>query len=370
MRGMLLLGALLAVLPLPAFADGVESPGPHREITVMTRNLYLGADLARTITARSLEEFIAAVTQTFAVVQATNVAERAEALADEIEATDPDLIGLQEVALWRSQFPADFSPIPNATTVELDFLAILLEALARRGLGYAVVGISTGTDVEAPRFTRSGLEDLRFTDREVLLARDGRGSSGPELFNARAGHFTTNLAVSSVAGQVTLQRGWVSVDARVRGKKFRFITTHLETEDFAEGAPAVQAAQAEELLQGPADTDLPVVLLGDFNSRADSTGTATYGKLLAAGFDDAWQTAHPQRPGFTCCQAEDLRNPVSSLDQRIDLVLLRGGFDVEDVRLVGSQPSERTPSGLWSSDHAGVVATIELSSRARNGSDD
>ena len=106
--------------------------------------------------AATLAEFIAAVTTTFAIVQETNSPERAEAMADEIEVTQPDLIGLQEVVLWRSQFPADFSPTPKATRIEFDFLQLLLDALTARGLHYAPVVRSTGFDIEAPRQVPNG----------------------------------------------------------------------------------------------------------------------------------------------------------------------------------------------------------------------
>jgi hypothetical protein len=42
------------------------------------------------------------------------------------------------------------------------------------------------------------------------------------------------------------------------------------------------------------------------------------------------------------------------------LILYRGGFSVRDIKLVGEKPSDRTPSGLWPSDHAGVVASLRL----------
>jgi hypothetical protein len=73
------------------------------------------------------------------MVHATNFPERAQALAAGIAANQPDLVGLQEVSLIRSQVPPDFSPIPNATTVEFDYLQILLDALAAHGLSYAPV---------------------------------------------------------------------------------------------------------------------------------------------------------------------------------------------------------------------------------------
>lgn len=271
MQRLILISALLlAVLPLPAIAQQAVPFRGDREVTVMSRNLYLGADLGRGVRARNLAEFIAAVTTNFAILQATNFPERAQALADEINATQPDLIGLQEVSLWRSQFPADFSPAPNATTVEFDFLQLLLGAPAARGLQYAPVAISIGFDIEAPRVTPLSFQDIRLTDRDVILVREDLRTADLKLSNISEGHFATNLVVNTVAGPVTIRRGWASVDAKIRGKTFRFVTTHLETEDFAPDAPAVQVAQAEELLQGPANTHLPVVLLGDFNSRADA----------------------------------------------------------------------------------------------------
>jgi len=42
-------------------------------------------------------------------------------------------------------------------------------------------------------------------------------------------------------------------------------------------------AQAAELLANPAATDLPLVLVGDFNSPGDGTGV-TYNALMAARF--------------------------------------------------------------------------------------
>lgn len=51
------------------------------------------ADLSPLLAAPSISDLIPAVTAAFAAVQATNFPERAEAPADEIAATRPDLIG-------------------------------------------------------------------------------------------------------------------------------------------------------------------------------------------------------------------------------------------------------------------------------------
>jgi hypothetical protein len=57
--------------------------------------------------------------------------QRAEALADEIVRASPDLVGLQEAALFRTQIPAD-GPATPATNVSYDFIQILIDALEDR----------------------------------------------------------------------------------------------------------------------------------------------------------------------------------------------------------------------------------------------
>ncbi len=361
----LVLTFLAMCFVIRASADDDSRDG--RLVSVMTQNLDLGATLSGAAAATTPQELIDAVTGIFHAVQATSFPERAEALADEIAAQHPDLIGLQEVALWRSQYPADLSPTPNALTVEFDFLQILLDALAVRGLRYDVVAVVVENDIEGPAdaegrrcifplgFSQGDCRDIRLTDREVILAR--ADSRGPRLHlsNVQVGTFANNLTLSTLTGVFMAQRGWASVDVQVRGQSFRFITTHLDPD-----APLVQVAQADEIVQGPAHTMLPVLFVCDCNSPADGTGTASYGHLIAAGFEDAWSAQHPRDPGFTCCEDENLLNSKPTLTARIDLVLFRGDFSVEDVTRVGDAPADRTPSGLWPSDHAGVVARLWL----------
>ena len=150
------------------------------------------------------------------------------------------------------------------------------------------------------------------------------------------------------------------MDAKVRGKTFRFINTHLEPESPSAAVNAIQVAQGNEILSGPADTELPVILAGDYNSRADGTGTQTYDNLIGAEFTDAWSTTHPGELGNTWGHDDDLRNMTVDLTQRLDLVLFRGGLCAFDADLVGEKLTDRTPSGLWPSDHAGIVATLGL----------
>ena len=128
-----------------------------------------------------------------------------------------------------------------------------------------------------------------------------------------------------------LARGWASVDVQLPEAAVRFVTTHLEVATTPRAAEA-QLAQAEELLDGPADTEMAVVLSGDFNARP---GRAAYERIRAAGFDDAWTRAHPDGPdGLTCCYAMPLNNPEDRLGKRIDLVLTRGALTATEAFVV------------------------------------
>ena len=350
--------ALLVILALrPAAAATHAGAG---ELTVMTRNLSFGTDLGPIVAATTELEFVTAVAAAFTQAQASDFPGRARAWADEIERAQPDLIGLQEAALWRTQTPADFSPTPNATTVQIDLLALLLAELRSRGLRYEVVVAQTGTDIEAPGLFPTGIVDVRLTQREVILARK---APGLRLTNTQGGQYAAYVTVPTIIGvPVALPWAWASVDATRSGRSFRFATTHLDPI-----SGIAQQLQANEFLAGAGSKTLPIVWVGDFNSNAEGTvntgvpsATPTYQSIIASGYADAWSARHPSDPGFTCCQAINLLNPTSTLTERVDLVLTRGPFHVGKASLVGDAASDRLLSGLWPSDHAGVVVTLEL----------
>lgn len=347
---------LLLALPLAAGCADSGPTGPRDPVvvTVMTRNLYVGADFGPFFQVGSLAEVPAAAGEFWSEVQETDFAARAGALAVEIEDTRPHLVGLQEVSLFRVQSPGDFflGDLRPATDTVLDHLALLLDSLSARGLSYHVASRSPDFDVEGPLEVPGGRDDLRLTDREVILARGDVAVSSP-----RGEHYERALLVAAGVVSVRIRKGWASVDARIGGADVRFVSTHLEIREFG---PEVQLAQADELLEVTDASPLPVVLVGDFNSAADGSTTATYGRLTGSGFRDAWSEARPADPGPTCCHSSDLRDPNSSLDSRIDLVLLGPGVEVRRVDRLGAAPGDRTASGLWPSDHAGVVATVAI----------
>jgi endonuclease/exonuclease/phosphatase family metal-dependent hydrolase len=196
---------------------------------------------------------------------------------------------------------------------------------------------------------------VRLTDRIAMLARADLSTADLKLSNVRTGHFNTFLEVPTFSGPIQYRRGWISVDAKIRGKSFRFITTHLDSV-----VPPIRAAQAGELISGPANTSLPVVMAGDFNSAPGGPPTEAYGRVTAAGFADAWSQLRAGNPGYTCCHAADLQVLGPPLNRRIDLILTRGGLRALSVDVLGAAPGDRTSSGLWPSDHAGVAARLDL----------
>jgi endonuclease/exonuclease/phosphatase family metal-dependent hydrolase len=238
-----------------------------------------------------------------------------------------------------------------------DYLEILRAALAARGLDYKVAGKVQNVDVELPMVTGSDpltFDDIRLTDFDVVLARSDVSVSKVVALNYQARLFLSNLGLE-------VPRGYVALDATVGSRTYRFATTHLEDTPF----PDIQLAQARELAAALSPETKPVVLVGDFNSPAPDGGAYPY--LVSQGFVDAWPLNRrtDQGQGLTWGHDPDLRNPNDAFTVRIDLVFVRGGFsDSHDVAVTadvwGDEPSERTASGMWASDHAAVIAQLTL----------
>jgi len=353
-------------------------PGRGKEVRVMTRNVYLGANLLPALAAKSLDEAVAANGQILREVTANDFPTRARGLAAEILAEKPDLVGLQEVALWRTA-PPSLAPLqtgPSATAVRYDYLGELLAELnAGKGKGgkgkpqYEVVVVQQEFDLEAPADENGvagdgvpalGIPDAeingRLTMRDAILARRG---AGVRTWNEAGAHFATTLPVEVLGNVLNVVRGWTATDAKVRGSHpFRFVNTHLEAFQ-----PEVRAAQAGELVApgGPATSGLPVVLLGDLNSDDDTVKEPerlAYEVLLGAGMASR-STGDPP----SCCLASSLLaegagGSVADFDHQVDHVLTR---DHDAVTLKRSAVTGLLPvDGFWSSDHAGVFSALRF----------
>ena len=374
-----LLAASILVLALPALASARASEksqhdqGRGKVVGVMTRNLYLGADLSPAIGASSLEALTEANGQILREVSANHFPIRAKGLADEIRAESPDLVGLQEVALWRTA-PPSLQPLqtgPSATEVRYDYLQELMAQLNRGDAAphYEVVVVQKEFDLEAPADENEvagdgpaaqGIPNAeingRLTMRDAILAKS---SGGVHTWNPQSGNFATLLEVPILGQKVPVERGWTAVDARVRGSgPFRFVNTHLEAFD-----PLVRQAQAAELVapEGPATSDLPVVLVGDLNSDDDTVSGAdrlAYETLLGAGMVER-STDDP----LGCCLNSSLLavgagGSVSDFDHQVDHVMTRdpSQIQLQDSAVTGLQPV----SGFWDSDHAGLFSALRF----------
>jgi endonuclease/exonuclease/phosphatase family metal-dependent hydrolase len=378
--------AAFVLVPLFAAEAGADSARP---VKVMTRNLYLGADLNPPVRAAlsapdpvsALIAFGNANAALWNTVQQTNFPDRAELLADEIAENKPDLIGLQEVALWRSgplELPnlatgelGNFA-LPNATTVDYDFLDILLSGLEARGEEYEVVTNTQEADVEAPSFIgipgQPGfvpLQDHRLTMRDVILRR-----SAVHVHDSGIGNYAANFSVSLGGRAFVFTRGFGWADVSVGKRDFRFINTHLESE-----LSIFALLQAQQLLTtgpgGASAAGKDVVLACDCNSDP-LNGTikpndtvphwAAYRFITGdAGYFDEWPLAEPSDPGFTSGLNQLVNNPdLSTIDHRIDMVFGRRAngrkIPASSGWITGDEA--RTEDGLWASDHMGVVVRL------------
>src|SRR6185312_12751881 len=90
-----LIVAVSACAALPAAASAKK-----QDLTVMTRNVYLGADLIPLASAPDEAAFEQAAAQRFQTVQHNDFPARAKLLAKDIKKTKPDLIGIQEATTW------------------------------------------------------------------------------------------------------------------------------------------------------------------------------------------------------------------------------------------------------------------------------
>lgn len=157
-----------------------------------------------------------------------------------------------------------------------------------------------------------------------------------------------------------------------------FVTTEAEAVKYATETrgPALDLLMADmELAAGAA----AVFVTGDFNepslhdwtAEAVATGRhpvvvdwPTTGRLVAAGFADAYRAVHPdpvENPAYTWTPAYD-EAATDDHPDRIDFVLVRGdGVRVTDAGIVGEDgPRSDIVVTPWPSDHRAVVAEVSF----------
>src|SRR5918996_6617543 len=135
---------------VPGVASGAPRPVSAVTMDVGVYNVYLGADLNPLFGASSLPDLIARAGGIYAEVERTDFPQRAEAIADLVADDSPDVLGLNEVALWETapwtfvQTPSGQLPVTTGPyTPSFDFEQILLDALAAEGEPYTVVATNS-----------------------------------------------------------------------------------------------------------------------------------------------------------------------------------------------------------------------------------
>jgi endonuclease/exonuclease/phosphatase family metal-dependent hydrolase len=395
----------LTLLPGVADAKGKGKKKGH-QLTVMTRNLYLGADLTPALQANNVDQAINAGGEIVNQVHATKFPSiRAASIAAEIRKRQPDIVGLQEAALWRTG-PVNLAAAlgtPVATQIDPqggDFLADLLNAVNTKskkkgkkgsasaakkgkkgGVRYVLAVVKPEFDFELPvndDGNGSGLagadHNERLTMRDAILVRKG---AGIKFSHPTSGTFSTLLRETLAGGARTVDvtRGWTAIDVKARGRSLHIVDAHLEAFD-SQGTNAtnqgttlgkgdVRAAQAAQLVTPmPSGAirpgKIPTILIGDMNSDDDTVANNgdrnAYMALVAGGFTER-STATP----LGCCLNDPFLvggpNSINDFDHQVDHVLANRG----KIKFVKGFVDGRAPvNGLYPSDHAALTSVLKI----------
>jgi hypothetical protein len=376
--GLAALVALTALVAAPGADAKPKKKAKTVPVKVMTRNIYLGADLSPALNANSFPAFTAANGAILREVEATDFPRRVIGLAQEIQQKKPDLIGIQEGAWWRTGPPptlqAPYAQGPNgnftATTDKYNFLQILLGALEDRGLSYEIAVEKVEFDFEAPtdydNNPNTGLfggEVMgRLTMRDAILVNEDSRVKA-KLKNPQSGTYSS-LYTPNISGiDVPVTRGWTAGDITVqkgKGKskvkrKFRFVNTHFEAFDDETQRPSIRALQATEVVNGPASKKR-TIMLGDFNSNVTGVQPGdeqAFQVIRDAGFERR-ATSNP----LSCCVNNLFTAPPSQFDHQVDHVVTNMG---NKAKLVNSSVTGlEQVNGIYNSDHAGVFSKLKL----------
>lgn len=322
------------------YANGRWGP---KKVVVMTRNVYVGADVDKVISETDPSKIPGLVQEALLELISTDFPERAVTLAKEIKWWRPHLVGFQEISTIEVNLP-DYGMV-----FSYNFEDILLDAISSLKLDYKFVERAKNTDVT---IALDANNSVHLVDYDVVIARDD-----VEIISHGWANYIARLPVPALG--IDILRGYVDVTAKVGRKIYRFVNTHLEP-----FLMAVKEAQAQELVAALAGETEPIILVGDLNAPAPND--PVYQFLLVQGYLDVWPQNKVQSnlDGYTASHDSDLRNEEIKLDHRIDFILVKnnGMLDIGPVIafVVGDELKDRTPSGLWPSDHAGVVSQLKI----------
>lgn len=161
----------------------------------------------------------------------------------------------------------------------------------------------------------------------------------------------------------------ILLSARVqRGERGVWVhTTHLNYR-LGHGKQREDQVQAIEAAIAPRGTDVPQVLMGDFNARPEADEIRWLRGLVTLGgrrtyFQDAWDRLHPGAAGWTWASANPYTAKLAFLepDRRIDYIFVTpmrgdGRATVRSCEIVFRAPV----AGVFASDHYGLVADVQI----------
>ena len=379
-RAALLATAVCCLGVMAVSTTFAESKGKdERGVTVkfMTYNESLGSGLSARF-ANSLDELCDKAGENVREVDASNPPLRMKGVAQNILSEMPDFVGLQEADALYTQTPPDNGPLlggTDATTVRYDYVDLILDRLNKGEKRYKVVTVHEEFEFEIKANVDgigSGCDgsetDARLVTQNAILKRVGAGVKTSDVQQQSYRHQLSFDLLGSVPYPVP--RGWESLEATVRGSdEFRLVNTHLEAFDnnptantmldMGTDPPAkstvgngdVRETQAGELVDGPANAKVPVILLGDLNSNVPGVKPGdedAFARILAAGF----KRRSTQEPPSCCGET------IEDFDHVVDHIMAEPG---KPVKLVSSEVVGRGPTdGVFPSDHAAVVSELKI----------
>ena len=237
--------------------------------TVMSRNIYLGADV--TVAMKKIPNLPAAAQFMWDQESKTDFSKRAVILAKEITDANADVIGIQEATTWYCK-----ENIFSKKTKVLDFTDQLLKALnnnyviAQKGNttaynpGFSINPIPLLTKVNdaksfKPLFDQNSAS-CGFETGDALLIRKSLADQVEAVGNV---DYKATYSIVPVLMKIT--RGYTWADININGSKTRFVTTHLEA-IWDENKIPNSAIQANQLIDDLKNITTPLVVMGDFNS--------------------------------------------------------------------------------------------------------
>ena len=381
-----LIGSISLALFTPISAQAAEPT-----FTVMSRNIYLGADVG--VALELIPDMPAAAQFMWDQVNKNDFSKRSVALAAEIQSYKPDVIGLQEATIWYCKKNAWSKKVEvfNFTdqllqALDGDYVLASKDGKTAFNPGYSINPIPFLTMVKDPeRFQKVFGQDKAACGFQIGDALVIKKELAGQV--VKVGNTEYEDSYSIVPTLMTIYRGYTWADINIANIPVRFITTHLES-IWDENKVPNAAKQATQLIKDVKETNMPLVIIGDFNSDprdprpanaanpglqptaskecpAGSSKCNAYRLMKEAGFNDAGPDASdpttytwgmnalltgPDPDRLKAAQA--MGNEYGFTD-RLDYIFTKNGVDVTTSQIIGYKAP-------YATDHAGIFAEFSI----------